>query len=106
MLQLRCEEISRVLNESTSKDAGQTLRLTVENIFGVGGQGGWGLRTITRSALPREFDQLRAFLGASGPLLSLAYRLANDPFLGFEFPVAWLPVSAISLAFLILNTFI
>ncbi|KAK3856534.1 hypothetical protein Pcinc_037144 [Petrolisthes cinctipes] len=91
LLQVRCEEISRVLNESTSKDAGHTLRLTVENIFGVGGQGGWGLRTITRSSLPREFDQLRVFLGASGPLLSLAYRLANDPFLGFEFPVAWLP---------------
>ncbi|XP_042231611.1 sphingomyelin phosphodiesterase 4-like isoform X2 [Homarus americanus] len=94
ILQVRCEEVGRILNESTSKDASFILRSVVESIFGLGGQVGWGLRTITHSALSREFEQLRVFLSASGPLLSLTYRLANDPFLMFEFPVAWLPVKS------------
>lgn len=93
VLLIRCEEVGRILNESTSKDANFILRTVVESIFGLNGQVGWGLRTVTHSALSREFEQLRAFLSASGPLLSLTYRLANDPFLMFEFPVAWLPVS-------------
>lgn len=85
--------MGRILNESTSKDASFVLRTVVESVFGVNGQMGWGLRTVTHSAMSREFDQLRLFLGPSGPLLSLTYRLANDPFLMFEFPVIWLPVS-------------
>nr|XP_053653754.1 sphingomyelin phosphodiesterase 4-like isoform X2 [Cherax quadricarinatus] len=94
VLQIRCEEIGRILNEATSKDANFILRAVVESIFGVNGQVGWGLRTITHSLLMREFELLRAFLSASGPLLSLTYRLANDPFLMFEFPVAWLPIKS------------
>nr|XP_027226793.1 sphingomyelin phosphodiesterase 4-like isoform X1 [Penaeus vannamei] len=93
-LHIRCEEVGRILNESTSKDASFVLRTVVESVFGVNGQMGWGLRTITHSAMSREFDQLRLFLGPSGPLLSLTYRLANDPFLMFEFPVIWLPVKS------------
>lgn len=95
-LHIRCEEVGRILNESTSKDASFVLRTVVESVFGVNGQMGWGLRTITHSSMSREFDQLRLFLGPSGPLLSLTYRLANDPFLMFEFPVIWLPVSHMS----------
>lgn len=87
-------EVGRILNESTSKDANFILRTVVESIFGLNGQIGWGLRTVTHSALSREFEHLRAFLSASGPLLSLTYRLANDPFLMFEFPVAWLPAKS------------
>ncbi|XP_068246089.1 sphingomyelin phosphodiesterase 4 isoform X3 [Palaemon carinicauda] len=94
ILQLRCEEVGRILNEATSKDASFVFRTVVESIFGLNGQLGWGLRTITHSALPREFEQLCAFLSASGPLLSFTYRLANDPFLLFEFPVAWLPAKS------------
>lgn len=94
ILQLRCEEVGRILNESTSKDASIVLRTVVESIFSPNGQVGWGLRTITHSIHCREFEQLRAFLSASGPLLSLTYRLANDPFLMFEFPVAWLPAKS------------
>ncbi|XP_045600324.2 sphingomyelin phosphodiesterase 4 isoform X1 [Procambarus clarkii] len=93
-LQIRCEEVGRILNESTSKDANFILRAVVESIFGINGQVGWGLRTITHSVLIREFEHLRAFLSASGPLLSLTYRLANDPFLMFEFPVACLPAKS------------
>ncbi|XP_066958280.1 sphingomyelin phosphodiesterase 4 isoform X3 [Macrobrachium rosenbergii] len=94
VLQLRCEEVGRILNESTSKDASFVLRTVIDSIFGMNGQLGWGLRTITHSSLPREFEQLCAFLSASGPLLSFTYRLANDPFLLFEFPVAWLPAKS------------
>ncbi|KAK7083223.1 sphingomyelin phosphodiesterase 4, neutral membrane (neutral sphingomyelinase-3) [Halocaridina rubra] len=94
ILQIRCEEVGRILNETTSKDASIILRTVVENIFGLNGQLGWGLRTITHSTLPREFEQLRSFLSATGPILSLTYRLANDPFMMFEFPVAWLPAKS------------
>lgn len=94
----RCEEVARILSEATTKDAGYILRTTVEHILGLAtpstiqGHAGWGLRVITRSAQPREFEQLRVFLGPNGPLLALIFRLASDPYMVFEFPVAWLPV--------------
>lgn len=94
----RCEEVARILSEATTKDAGYILKATVESLLGLTapstlqGNLGWGLRVITRSAQPREFEQLRAFLGPNGPLLALIFRLASDPYMAFEFPVAWLPV--------------
>ncbi|XP_045108439.1 sphingomyelin phosphodiesterase 4-like isoform X2 [Portunus trituberculatus] len=96
----RCEEVARILSEATTKDAGYILRATVESILvqapptTIQGCIGWGLRVITRSAQPREFEQLRAFLGPNGPLLALIFRLASDPYMVFEFPVAWLPAKS------------
>ncbi|XP_050686434.1 sphingomyelin phosphodiesterase 4-like isoform X2 [Eriocheir sinensis] len=96
----RCEEVGRILSEATTKDAGYILKATVENLLGLTapstlqGHVGWGLRVITRSAQPREFEQLRAFLGPNGPLLALIFRLASDPYMAFEFPVAWLPAKS------------
>lgn len=97
-LTTRCDEVARILSEATTKDAGYILRATVESILGLAtptalqGHLGWGLRVITRSAQPREFEQLRLFLGPNGPLLALIFRLASDPYMAFEFPVTWLPV--------------
>ncbi|KAK8396021.1 hypothetical protein O3P69_005241 [Scylla paramamosain] len=96
----RCEEVAQILSEATTKDAGYILRATVESILvqatptTIQGCTGWGLRVITRSAQPREFEQLRAFLGPNGPLLALIFRLASDPYMVFEFPVAWLPAKS------------
>ncbi|CAL4156258.1 unnamed protein product, partial [Meganyctiphanes norvegica] len=94
LVQMRCEEVGRILNEATNKDATYILKAVTESIFGINGQVGWGLRTISFSGCPREFDLLRGFLGPTGPIMSLTYRLSNDPYILFEFPVAWLPAKS------------
>ena len=95
-LLVRCEEISRIFLDASNKDAVIILRRVIESIFGVNGQQGWGLRNITLAENRAQFTQLKSFLSPTGPLLSLTYRLAHDPFQSFllmEFPIIYLPVS-------------
>ncbi|MCL4119631.1 UNVERIFIED_CONTAM: hypothetical protein GTU68_013734, partial [Idotea baltica] len=99
---LRCQEISQLLQEVSSKDGGYLLRTVIESVFGATEEGtmslqqqqlggGWGLRIITLTDHRAEFQTMRAFLAPNGPLLNLIYRLSHDPFQLLPFPIAWLP---------------
>ncbi|RXG72755.1 Sphingomyelin phosphodiesterase 4 [Armadillidium vulgare] len=99
-LVLRCQEISHLLPEISTKDGSFILSTIVESIFGPFDENnssiqhcgrGWGLRIITQLEHPSEFHALKNFLSPNGPLLNFIYRLLNEPVQLLPFSLTWLP---------------
>ena len=65
----------------------------LDSIFGLNGQPGWGLHTMTSHFGREDFKCLLDFMSPSGPLFLMVYKLQSDQYLRYEFPVDRLPVS-------------
>lgn len=96
-IEYRCDEIARIIEEFGSKELQNAYPFIIESLFGISNQIGWGLRCTYRKNHSREFDILFRFLHPQGPLMKLAYKLLSDPYVKFEFPLEYLPVSFILL---------
>ena len=94
-LSYRCDELVRIFEEYGSKELQLLFPHLLENIFGLANQTGWGLRTVYRNCQLREFEILFGFLQPGGPLFRLCYKLLTECYVKYEFPLTFLPVSAI-----------
>lgn len=94
----RVQAGTRIINECSAKEISTVFRTIVQSVFGVAGPSdpgmlGWGLQMFTKGQHPAEYHQLYNFLCSQGPLVSMALKHAHDPYMLFEFPISFLPVS-------------
>ncbi|EDO39314.1 predicted protein [Nematostella vectensis] len=88
-LNQKCEEISRLIDDSSIKELHNFFPDLLGSVFGYDGKPDWGLRTILPNH--REFEVLRLFLSPHGPLFRLLDKLQVDGHLKYEFYVRLLP---------------
>lgn len=98
-LSWRVQSATRVINECSAKEVSGVFRTLVQSVFGAAGPSdpgmlGWGLQLFTKGQHPTEYQQLYNFLCSQGPLVTIALRHAQDPYMHFEFPISFLPASA------------
>ena len=87
----KCTSLQKLIDESSVKTLHQHFTVLVHQIFGIGCTG-WGLTWLhPRSA---EFNQAKAFLGSSGPMMRMVVKLQADSMLyRYDFPCVMLPPS-------------
>ncbi|KAF4523502.1 hypothetical protein B566_EDAN004573 [Ephemera danica] len=84
----RCDELTRLINETNSKDLKDAFPIILESIFSVPG---WGLRSIDKTSCSMEGEFMLRFLDPMGPLFMLAYQLGTDYFLKYQLSLSVLP---------------
>ncbi|KAG8189886.1 hypothetical protein JTE90_018667 [Oedothorax gibbosus] len=87
----RCAILTHLLQDSPLKELQYVFPAVVESIFGFHTGQEWGLLTLDKNIQCREFESLRRFLAAEGPLLRLTIKFTEEFSPKFEFPVACLP---------------
>lgn len=90
-LSTRCEEIRRMIAESSHKELQTIFPMLIENIFAVNNQLGWNLCTLSPVNYPTDHEYVLHFLGSQGPMFNLIYRLMSDCYLKYEFPLSMFP---------------
>ncbi|CAG9760871.1 unnamed protein product [Ceutorhynchus assimilis] len=86
----RCAKLTVLIDRGSLLQLHSLFPVLVDNIFGVTGQLGWELRGITQER-SMDFDQVRIFLSAGGPLFNLIYMLLSNENTKFDFPIRCLP---------------
>lgn len=94
-LNIRCLEISRLVDEYSSNELQNIFPTLVADIFGITNQIGWGLRSIVKSYNPHDYNVVLEFFHPQGAFLRLCYKLmaSNNFYIKYDFPLAHLPVS-------------
>lgn len=94
-IHIRCNGISKLVEEYSIKELEYVLPDIIEDIFGVINRVGWDLLNIEYASNPQEFDLLFRFLNPSGPIFRLCYKLLSDPYIKYKFHLSFLPVRLI-----------
>lgn len=92
-INLRCAELTLMIDKCSSKDLQTLFPSLVENIFGTNGGVSWGIRNITAASPGNEFNTLVHFLGPLGPIFRLIYKILADTQIKYEYSLMHLPVS-------------
>ena len=82
---MRCDAICQLVEECTNKELDTIFTTLVQDIFGIGNQTGWGLRSIQYNTHPTEYDMLFKFLHPQGPVFRLCYKLLVDCYRKYEY---------------------
>ncbi|KAK9709081.1 Mitochondrial-associated sphingomyelin phosphodiesterase [Popillia japonica] len=90
-IQQRCADLAILFQRGSLRDLQAIFPLLVDNIFGPQGTLSWGLRSITITLKSHDFHTLQQFLSPCGPFFQLIYGLLKDPFIKYDFSVAFLP---------------
>ncbi|KAG8225486.1 hypothetical protein J437_LFUL009479 [Ladona fulva] len=90
-LEFRVQDIVNVLDQCSNKELQSIYPILLESLFGTNDTYGWNLRNIYSNQHPRDFDLLFRFLHPNGPILKLCYKLINDAYLKYDFPLSYLP---------------
>ncbi|KAI4462177.1 sphingomyelin phosphodiesterase 4 [Holotrichia oblita] len=94
-IQQRCADLAILFQRGSLRDLQAIFPLLVDNIFGPQGTLSWGLRSITVTLKSQDFHTLQQFLSPCGPFFQLIYGLLKDPFIKYDFSVAFLPIIVI-----------
>uniref|UniRef100_A0A671R6B2 Sphingomyelin phosphodiesterase 4 n=1 Tax=Sinocyclocheilus anshuiensis TaxID=1608454 RepID=A0A671R6B2_9TELE len=89
-LHQRCNEMSKIIDDFPAKELHAIFPWLVESVFGSldGILSGWNLRYL--QARMAEYNIAVDFLGPSGPMMKLVYKLQAEEY-KYEFPVSYLP---------------
>uniref|UniRef100_A0A673JS46 Sphingomyelin phosphodiesterase 4-like n=1 Tax=Sinocyclocheilus rhinocerous TaxID=307959 RepID=A0A673JS46_9TELE len=89
-LHQRCNELSKIIDDFPAKELHAIFPWLVESVFGSldGILSGWNLRYL--QARMAEYNIAVDFLGPSGPMMKLVYKLQAEEY-KYEFPVSYLP---------------
>lgn len=103
---MKCQELSNLIKErltsNTARSVFNQYKPIVENIFGFEDSfsqdllsqprnGGWQLKTLTRSTNPTEYECVISFLHPEGIFFTLIRSLMAETSAKFEFPVSRFP---------------
>lgn len=88
----RCRELENLIDELSTTELQLVFPALIDSIFGVTNNIGWGLHNINLTKNPHEYEAFLNFLGPTGPIFSLCYKLLPDCYLKYNFPVSYLPV--------------
>ncbi|XP_044015762.1 sphingomyelin phosphodiesterase 4-like [Aphidius gifuensis] len=87
----RCRELENLIDESSTAELQLVFPALIDSIFGLTNKIGWGLHNISLTKNPHEYEAFLNFLGPTGPIFSLCYKLLPDCYLKYDFPVSYLP---------------
>ncbi|XP_061417361.1 sphingomyelin phosphodiesterase 4 isoform X2 [Lethenteron reissneri] len=88
-----CADLTRTIDEYTSKDLQGIFEWLVASIFGADGEPGWNLLYIKNKESPTDYAAVNDFLSPCGAMMRLVYKLQVDD-AKFSYQVSKLPAPA------------
>ena len=88
----RCRELAILIEESSTTELQHMFPILIDSLFGIADNIGWGLHTINLKKSPQDYEALCNFLNPLGPIFFLCYKLLQDCYLKYNFPISYLPV--------------
>uniref|UniRef100_S4RG54 Sphingomyelin phosphodiesterase 4 n=1 Tax=Petromyzon marinus TaxID=7757 RepID=S4RG54_PETMA len=89
----RCADLTRTIDDYTSKDLQGIFEWLVASIFGADGEPGWNLLYIQNKKSPTDYAAVHDFLSPCGAMMRLVYKLQVDD-AKFSYQVSKLPAPA------------